>query len=192
MRRRSFVVTVASSVLALALLIALIKTAQVDIGRLFGLLAAARPLPVAALVVLAALHILLAAEKWRLVEQRVAPGSELPRRLCFSLTAIGAAAGQIVPMQVATALTRSLGAHLATGSGAVRGALATVFEQMFDIVVVCLCALVSAYCVWRGDTGWWVVGAVATFATGFVLVPRLFGMMAAVTAHLAKAPPGLR
>jgi hypothetical protein len=188
MRRRSFVFAVASGVLAIVLLIALVKFSQVDVRRLLGLLAAARPLPIAALLLLTGLHIMLAAEKWRLVEQRVAPGSELPRRLCFSLTAIGAAAGQIMPMQVATALTRSLGAHLATGSGAVRSALATLFEQMFDIVVVCLCGLLSAYCLWRGDIGWWVMGAVATFATGFVLVPPTFAIMAAVTERLAKAP----
>ena len=188
MRRRSFVFAVASGVLAIVLLIALVKFSQVDVRRLLGLLAAARPLPIAALLLLTGLHIMLAAEKWRLVEQRVAPGSELPRRLCFSLTAIGAAAGQIMPMQVATALTRSLGAHLATGSGAVRSALATLFEQMFDIVVVCLCGLLSAYCLWRGDIGWWVMGAVAKFATGFVLVPPTFAIMAAVTERRARAP----
>jgi uncharacterized membrane protein YbhN (UPF0104 family) len=190
MRRRSLIITIASSVLALVLLIGLVKVAQLDLRRFLGLLAAARPLPVAGLVLLTGLHILLAAEKWRLVEQRVAPGSELPRRLCFSLTAIGAAAGQIVPMQVATAFTRSLGAHLATGSGAVRGALSTIFEQMFDIGVVCLCGLASAYCLWRGDIGWWAVGAVATVATGFMLVPRLFGVMAAVTELFAKTSIG--
>lgn len=188
MRHRSFVIVIASGVLALVLLTALFEFAQVDVRLLLGLLAAARPLPVAVLVPLTGLHILLAAEKWRLIEQRVAPGSELPRRLCFSLTAIGAAAGQVVPMQVATALARSLGAHLATGSGAVRGALATVFEQMFDIVVVCLCGLASVYCLWRGDLRWWGVGAVAMLATGFMLTPRMLGMMAAVTRCLAKAP----
>ncbi|HEY1545845.1 MAG TPA: lysylphosphatidylglycerol synthase transmembrane domain-containing protein [Xanthobacteraceae bacterium] len=188
MRHRPLVITVASSALAVVLVIALIKVAHVDVRRLLGLLAAARPLATAVLVLLAAFHILLAAEKWRLVEQRVVPGSELPRRLCFSLTAIGAAVGQIVPMQVATALSRSLGAHLATGSGAVRGALATVFEQMFDIVVVCLLGLLSAGCLWRGDAGWWGAGAVATFAVGFMLVPRVFGMMAAITELLAKLP----
>src|SRR5262249_52979563 len=83
---------------------------------------------------------------------------------------------------------RSLGAQLATGSGAVRGALATVFEQMFDIVVVCLCGPVSVYCLWRGDIGWWGVGAVAAFAAGFMLVPPAVGLMAAVTARLVKAP----
>ena len=188
MHGRSLVTTIASGVLALALLIALIVIAQVDLSHVLRLLASVQLLPFAALMIVTGVHVMLAAEKWRLVERHIAPGAELPRRLCFCFTAIGAAAGQIVPMQVATALARSLGAHLVNGSGAVRSALATVFEQSFDIVVVFLCGLASVYCLWRGDIGWWPVGAVAAFATGFLLAPPMLGVLAAAMERLAKAP----
>jgi uncharacterized membrane protein YbhN (UPF0104 family) len=185
--RRSLVTTIASGVLALVLLIALIRIARVDLAQVLRLLADVRLLPFAALLILTSLHILLAGEKWRLVQRRIAPGAELSRRLCFCFTAVGTAAGQILPMQVATALTRSLGSHLTTGSGAVRGALTTVFEQMFDIVVVALCGLASIYCLWRGDTGWWAAAAGAALAVGFMLAGPALGAAAAGTRWLAAA-----
>jgi len=181
MRRRSLVTTAASGMLALVLLIALVKVAQVDMGQLIGLIAAARPLPVAALVLLTGVLVLLAAEKWRRVEQRVAPGAEHSLGLCFSFTAIGTAAGQVLPMQLATTLARSFGSQVVRGSGGVRGALATFFEQLFDVAVIALCALVSAYCVWVHDLAWWPAGAVTVIALGFVAIgPFVTGATATV------------
>jgi uncharacterized membrane protein YbhN (UPF0104 family) len=184
-RRRSLVTTIASGMLALALLIALAKLARVDFAQLLRLLAEVRPVPVLALVMLTSLHVLLAGEKWRLVERRLAPGAEHSRRLCFCFTAIGMAAGQVLPMQVATALTRSFGSHLVAGSGAIRGAVATVFEQMFDLMVIALCGLVSVYCVWSGDLGWWTAGAAAVVVLGCVLVGPACGAAAAAANWLA-------
>ena len=138
MLRRSNITTVVSGVLALLLLMALITVSRVDLARVLHLLADVRPFPCLALVLLTGLYILLAAEKWRLVERRLAPGAELSRRLCFCFTAVGMAVGQVLPGPVATTLARSLGAKLVTGSGAVRGAVATVFEQMFDLVTTLL------------------------------------------------------
>jgi len=96
--RRSLVTTIASSALALVLLAALVVLARVDVTRVLALLADVRPLPFFALVGLTAIYLFLAAEKWRLVEQRLAPGSELSRRLCFAFTAIGMAAARGGPV----------------------------------------------------------------------------------------------
>lgn len=187
MRRRSLVTTIASGALALVLLIALATFAQVDLTQLLRLLADVKLLPFAALVALLSLHILLAGEKWRLVYRRMAPGAELSRRLCFCFTAIGTAAGQILPMQLATALTRSFCSHLVTGSGAVRSALATVFEQMFDIGVVALCGLASIYCLWSGDLSRWTAVAGVAIAIGFMLAGPALGAAAAATKWLTTA-----
>jgi uncharacterized protein (TIRG00374 family) len=184
-KRTSLVTTIASGMVALVLLIALIAISRVDLTRVLRLLADVKPLPFLALVMLTGLHVLLAAEKWRLVERRIAPGAELSRRLCFCFTAIGAAAGHVLPMQVATALARSLGSHLMTGSGAVRGAVATVFEQMFDIVVVSLCGLASIYCLWSGDLDWWAAIACGATAIGAALVGPTIGIAAAATKWIA-------
>jgi len=185
MTRRSLVVTIGSVVLALALLVALVIGAQVDLKGVLRLLADVRPLPVLALIALTALHALLAAEKWRLVEGRLTRGTALPRRLCFAFTAIGMAAGQVLPMQVATALTRSLGARIVTGSGAMRGALATVFEQMFDVIVAVLCGLVSLACLWRGDLRWWAGGAAAVLVVCMLTAGPAAAAAGAATAWLA-------
>jgi uncharacterized membrane protein YbhN (UPF0104 family) len=183
--RRSLVTTIASGALALVLLIALVRFSQVDLTQLGRLLANIKLAPSLALVGLVSLHVLLAGEKWRLVYRRMAPGAELSRRLCFCFTAIGTAAGQVLPMQLATALARSICAHLVTGSGAVRSALATIFEQLFDIVVVALCALASFYCLWSNDLSWWSAIAAAALAIGFVLAGPVLGRAAAAAQWLA-------
>jgi uncharacterized membrane protein YbhN (UPF0104 family) len=179
--RRLLITTVASGVLAFALLTALVVAAQVDIGRVLHLLAGVRPLAVLALIALTGIYVLVAAEKWRLVDARLNGGAELPRRLCFAFTAIGMAAGQVLPAQIAVAATRSAGSHLVTGSGAVRGALATLFEQMIELVVVALCGLVSFYCMWRGGLGWWTVGAAVVVAAGMLLVGPVSSMAVGAT-----------
>jgi uncharacterized membrane protein YbhN (UPF0104 family) len=184
--RRSLVTTIVSGVLALALLIALVVAARIDVGRLVQLLAGVRPLPVLALILLTGLYALLAAEKWRLVEVRLTRGAELPRRLCFAFTAIGMAVGQILPAQIAVAATRSAGSHLVTGTGAVRSALATLFEQMVELVVVALCGLASLYCLWRGDLGWWTGGAAGAVVAGLLLIGPASMVATAVTRRLAE------
>ena len=187
MRRRSLVTAIASGALALVLLIALAMFAQVDLTHLLRLLADVKLLPFAALVALMSLHILLAGEKWRLVYRRMVPGAALSRRLCFCFTAIGTAVGQVLPMQLATALTRSFCSHLVTGSGAVRGALATAFEQIFDIAVVALCGLASLYCLWSGDLSRWTAIAGVAIATGFILGGPVLGTAASASKWLATA-----
>jgi uncharacterized membrane protein YbhN (UPF0104 family) len=187
--RRLLITTVTSVALALALLVALVVAAQVDIARVLQLLAGVRPLPAVALLVLTGIYVLLGAEKWRLVETRLNGGAELPRRLCFAFTAIGMAAGQVLPAQIAVAATRSAGSHLVTGSGAVRGALATLFEQMVELVVVALCSLVSLACMWRGDLGWWTFGAAAAVPAALLLIGPASALAVGATRTLAGLRP---
>jgi uncharacterized membrane protein YbhN (UPF0104 family) len=191
MSRRSLVTTVVSGVLALGLLIALVVTARIDMARVLQLMASVRPLPVLALLLLTGVYALLGAEKWRLVEARLTRGAALSRRLCFAFTAIGMAAGQILPAQIAVAATRSAGSHLVTGTGAVRSALATLFEQMVELVVVALCALASIYCLWRGDLGWWTGGATGAVVAGLLLIGPVSMLASAATRRLAESrvPP---
>jgi len=174
--------TLASSALALVLMAALVVLARIDLAQVLALLANAKPLPFLALVVLTSLYLLLSAEKWRLVEQRLAPGTELSRRLCFAFTGIGMAAGQILPMQVSTALTRAIGKRVLRGTGAVRSAVATVFEQLFDFAVSILCGSVSLYVLWSGRLDVWFVAA----GSAIVLCLLLLGPLA--TAAMTPVP----
>jgi Lysylphosphatidylglycerol synthase TM region len=183
-RKPSLATAIASGVLALVLLVALVKLARVDVAQLLRLLAAVKPLPLMELVLLIVLHALLGAEKWRLVERRVAPGAEHSRRLCFCFTAIGTAAAQILPMQLATALARSLGSHLVRGSGAFRGALTSLFEQLFDLIVVASCGAASLYCLWMRDLGRWPLVAGAAVALAFALIGPALAGAAAVASRL--------
>ena len=187
MRRGSLVTTIASGVLALVLLIVLIKMSRVDVAQLLRLLADARLVPFLALVALTGMHVAFAAEKWRLVERRIASDAEHSRRLCFSFTAIGTAAGQILPMQLATALARSLGVHIAIGRGAARGAVASVFEQMFDLAVIALCGLVSLFCLWRRELAWWPAGVAIAIAAAWISAGPMVRAAASAAQRLATA-----
>jgi len=177
--KRSLVSTIASTLLALTLVIALFRVSHVDVAHVWRLVLSARPWPLLVLVLMTGLQVVLASEKWRLVEQQLAGSKPPPRRLCLALTALGTAAGQVLPLPVATALCRSLGSQILIGSGAVRGAVGTMFEQSFDFLVVCLLALASIGCLRAGDAVHFAGLAFALISVALVLVGP--------TARLTKA-----
>ncbi|MFI5014591.1 MAG: lysylphosphatidylglycerol synthase transmembrane domain-containing protein [Hyphomicrobiales bacterium] len=190
MKKRSLVTTIASTALALGLLAALIISGHVDLASLLRKLTEVRLLPFLGLVLATSLHVLLAGEKWRLVEERLTGGAQLSRRLCFAFTALGTAAGQFLPMQVATALTRSMGSRFLTGAGAVRSALATLFEQAFDVLAIGFCGLASIYCLSAGDLARWPAGAALAAMLGWLLAAPAVKVAAAGASRLATAKLG--
>lgn len=165
----------AVSILAgLLLAAALVILADIDGREILELLFSVQPAGFAALVVLLGLNVVLAAEKWMLVEDRLTWGESLPRPLSLALTALGTAAGQVLPIQLATVLTRSLGARIISGSGTVRSAVSSIFEQAFDLIVVAPLGILTLVCLGTGDaTGWPFLAASTLLAVLAAIGPTM-------------------
>jgi uncharacterized membrane protein YbhN (UPF0104 family) len=119
---------------ALAILFMMIRLADVDWAGALSRVTTVSAGNLALMLLLAIIQTWLGAEKWRLVQSAQA---ESPGHLAaFSLSAIGVGLGQVLPSQIAASVARGLGAKwLRTGS-AIRGGLASLYEQAFDVVIV--------------------------------------------------------
>ena len=153
---RSVAATLLTTTAAVLVLCALTYSANVDLAHLWATLRKVHVVPVLVLVSLFTLNAVLAAEKWRIVEECLTK-KKVSRRLCIALTALGGALGQILPMQVATAATRATGIRVVRGSGALRGGLGTLFEQSFDIITMIPLAAASLACVALNSVAMWPV-----------------------------------
>jgi len=93
-------------------------------------------------VVLTCANLALGSLKWLLVLRVSAPNQDLHPRLCEAMlaTALGEFVGQAMPVQAGIALARSFASHLGVG-GSLRGNLGTtIYEQLFDLIVLCVAA----------------------------------------------------
>lgn len=179
---------IAPVVLAVILLALLVAFSGLDVAGTGRMLFAVRPQAFAEIVLLMGFNSFLAGEKWRLVVLRLERGdaSDMPRPLYFALSAIGVALGQVLPIQVSTSLCRWLGSRAYGGYAVTRGVGATLFEQLFDVLVAGLLALVSIVVIaTRSGVAVWLIGAILAILAGFALcgvaaplaagVLRLFG-----------------
>ena len=182
----------ASAVLAAILLALLFEFTDLDLAAIGRLLLGANPRAFAAIVLLLGLNNVLAGEKWRLIAVRVQQddGRPMPRLLYFAFTSIGVALGQFLPAQLTLVFSRSLGAHLYGGRPLARGAVATLFDYFFDLLVAVFFALSSALVlVSGGGAGTWAVCTLVTLVAGFLLygaAPRR-GLRSAAPARLGPA-----
>lgn len=148
----------------------LLRNSGLSAAELMQLAVSLRPAPVLLIIVATVAHVALAGEKWRLVEARFA-GVAPERRDAVLYSAIGTALGQFLPPPLANAAIRGAGNRFARGGGARRGALTSVWEQLFDLGV---CAVMCA-----------------PAALGLVLLsPRMFLVSAAVAAVAADVLVG--
>lgn len=175
----------ASIVLAVILVVLLFFFTGLDLRTTVRLLFAVRAQAFAEIVLLMGFNSFLAGEKWRLVVlsfDRIG-GSDIPRPLYFALSAIGVALGQVLPVQISTALCRWLGLRAYGGYAFRRGVGATMFEQLFDVLVAGLVALASVVVIATGSgaTGW-LIGALLAITGGFALC----GVAAALAASLSR------
>jgi hypothetical protein len=91
------------------------------------------------------LNTYLSALKWRLIDRamRRPVDTALPRSTSFALTSVGAALGQVLPIQVSMSMARTLGIWV-HGPAVRRGTVGTLFEQAFDFAIVCFLLIASA------------------------------------------------
>jgi uncharacterized membrane protein YbhN (UPF0104 family) len=161
-----------SVVLAVILLVLLFSVTDLDLAAIKRLLFAVRPQAFAEIVLLMGFNSFLAGEKWRLVVLSFdqTDRSDIPRPLYFALSAIGVALGQVLPVQVSTALCRWLGSRAYDGYAFRRGVGATIFEQLFDVLVAGLVGLASVVVIaTRSGAAVWFIGAILATSGGFAL-----------------------
>lgn len=103
---------------------------------------ASAPWTMYALVVLLTVGNQLAgAQKWRFAARQLSGGAHTySMRASFETTVLGALLGQVLPIQVTTAVVRGIVGSARSG-GAPIAVGATAFEQLFDLVVLCAAGL---------------------------------------------------
>lgn len=169
MRVRPWCLSILAASIATALIAAMVRSAGFTASDFTSLLFQVRPLPLLLFGIATGLHILLAAEKWRLVQARLElrlPG----RREAFAFSAIGTALGQLLPIPLASAASRALGNRLVRDASARSGAISSVWEQLFDLGVMTLLLPASVWALITGSAPLFAALAVPSLILGGILV----------------------
>jgi uncharacterized protein (TIRG00374 family) len=146
------------------LIIALMSFARVDGGKILNRLSSLDPAGLAALIGLWSVYTIVSAEKWLLIERHYNAKNIPSHSIAFALTALGWVAGQVSPVQVATAFMRGLGSKILVQRNAWHSAAATLYEQAFDLMVVALLGIVSIFCLISDLTQIWLMTSVLLLA----------------------------
>jgi uncharacterized protein (TIRG00374 family) len=101
--------------------------------------------PLVCLIVLTGTNLAFGTIKWILVIRALTPNDK--RYPLFTeamlVTTLGALIGQVMPVQLAIAFTRSLAGRLGVGSSPRVNLGTTVIEQLFDVVILCIAMIVT-------------------------------------------------
>ncbi len=176
-RRRSlWISSLLLLALALGLLILALKIADVDLGDAWARMRKVEAASLASMLALALVQTWLGSEKWRLVQS--AQGESPGHAAAFSLSAIGVGLGQILPSQIAASVARALGAKWLGSGSAVRGGLASLYEQGFDVLIVACLAGSTALAIVFPDRAWlWLLSASSGLATGLAVTMWVAGRL---------------
>ena len=142
-----------------------------------------------ATVLFTGIHTNLGAEKWRLANASdgVFPVS---RRSAFALTAIGVGLGQILPVQIASALARGVGAKILGIASFSRGGATAIYEQLFDVLVIggFACASLATYVLGGGALVWF--SCVAAGAAFVLMIAEWSRVLASwlLETHVGRLP----
>jgi hypothetical protein len=184
--RRSTAMLLASIGLSGVLIACLVARSDLDLAGAEQLLLGLRPDGLAEVILLLGFNSFLAGEKWRLIDHQMGKPhrGEMPRAIYFAFTAIGGGLGQLLPVQVSVALSRSIGAQLYGGRGLARGAAATLLDQLFDLLVAGLLGLASVVAITvAGSALVWLGCALAISAAGLAASP----ISARLLGHLSRS-----
>lgn len=120
------------------------------------------------------LHFYLSALKWQITlrETAATPDEVYSGFFCLTVTGLGAALGQFLPLTISTVLTRSIGTKLQQNGTMTRSAASTVYEQGMDLFVALVVGLVSipAIANWISFQEWLLLSSIALTLTGILLV----------------------
>ena len=165
-----------SAVLTIVLIVLLVKVSKLNLQVTMQQLRAVSWMSFTILVLLTAAHIYLSSLKWRCVDARLrSSGDAAPsRNMSFTLTSLGVALGQLLPVQISMSLTRTLGTYF-NGKALRRGTGGTLFEQAFDVIIVGFLSIASGVTLLcKGGALLWMVlatvmAAIAMLAVGPVV-----------------------
>lgn len=186
MNLRKTILAFGSITASVALIALLIKVSRIDLHAMLALLRSVDRFAFLRLTLLMGFNTYLSSQKWWLVDRAVRRRNDLPlpQRTCLTLTSIGVALGQILPVQIAVSIARTLGSW-ACGGAFLRGTLGTLFEQAFDFLIVCFLALASLSAWFLHGGGWtWLLFAISTSILAICTVGpgmRLLGRVAPAT-----------
>lgn len=156
-------VAIASVGIGAGLIALLLRFGHVDLVGTLHQIGDVSGIAFAKLVFLNALLIWISTQKWRLVDKALRePSDATPSRTAaFTFTSAGMALGFLLPVQLGMATARTLGTWF-HGRPFARGTAATIFEQSFDMLVLCFLALPSAITwYWHGEARMWTFSVVA-------------------------------
>jgi len=147
-------------------------------------------------VALSGANLALGARKWLIVLRTTAPGPESGPGLTEAMltSALGELLGQVMPVQAGIAVARSLASHLNIGPSLRANLGTTLYEQLFDLIVVGIAAVagVLGLVLHAGALGW--VPFILIWALGsMVLSLKLPTMLAAQAYRVGRllGKPGL-
>lgn len=193
--RRMFLV-LASIVIGATLIALLLRIGKIDVRLTLHQMENINRSAFARLVFLNILLVFISTAKWRSVDAalRIASDKVPSGAAAFVFTSIGMAAGVVLPVQSGMAVARTLGTYF-YGRPFKRGAGGTLFEQSFDVLVVCFLAAASGITrYWHGGAKMWTVSAVLMIALMLVIVEpctRLLRWAAGYAAVRLAARPRL-
>ena len=176
---------------SLVLLLALFPAFGATPAAIADALASAPWTMYAAVLALTVVNQLAGAQRWRLAAVRLSAGhATYGLRHAFETTALGALLGQVVPIQLTTAMVRGLMGDAAKG-GARIAAGATAYEQAFDFLVLLPAGLAGAAALLTGRSNpvsaASMLGAAACSAAA---APQLFRLARTVAVSAGRACRG--
>jgi len=133
--------------------------------------------------------------KWLLVMRAFAPDCAAHPRFVDAMltTTLGAILGQVMPVQLGVALTRSLAGRWGIGRSPGANLGATAYEQLFDAVVLGIASAVGLLgLLLRPGPGGWVLLIALAGAAGIVAAMRLTGLLVIAARLLARTPASNR
>lgn len=140
---------------------------------------------------------IVGAMKWRLLQRHFASGNRgvfsLPMLVFYS--ALTALVGQVIPTFLASGAVRGAVTRLHLEGSFLQGAGVTIYDQLFDVAVLALCALVCLSLFLVGVQPATIIAIVAlALASILVVAPSFFRSMPPLSAALKFLParvPGM-
>ena len=169
----------ASVLTAVVLIVALFWYGNIEPVELWRALVAVPPAIFGLILLLSAAQILISTWKWRLVAARLAPSAPLvaSASLPYFYTGLGALLSQLVPVHISTIAARTIGMRLHGNKDLIRGAMSSLIEQSYDLLVPLIIAVTSIiFLVWSVDS--WIIfaiSAVISLLIGGIAVTMLAG-----------------
>jgi len=136
------------------------------------------------IVLASTLQMLVGAAKWRMVSEKMLPrsSSQAGAGFFFFYSSVGAVLSQVLPAHLSSAAARGAAVKLHYGDSGLKGAISSVYEQGFDLVVPALLVPASVCCL-VNDAGLhaWLATALAvvvlTALTLGIAGSRLVGLI---------------